>query len=72
MTPVEFGQEVSGTRFYSLMEIAHNVSLLLPDVDRFLEFHFPLRIKLNAHRKTQPVKHGLKKHSKDQITSLIS
>lgn len=42
MTLVEFGQEVSGTRLLSLMEIAHYVGLLLPDVDRFLELHFPL------------------------------
>lgn len=27
------------------MEIAHNVSLLLPHMDCFLEFHFPLEIK---------------------------
>ncbi len=45
MTPVEFGQEVSGTRFLGLVEIAHYVGLLLPDVDRFLEFHLPLRVK---------------------------
>lgn len=42
---VEFGQEVSGTRFLGLVEIAHYVGLLLPDVDCFLEFHFPLEIK---------------------------
>lgn len=45
MTPVEFGQEVSGARFLSLVEIAHYVGLLLPDMDCFLEFHFPLGIK---------------------------
>lgn len=39
---VEFGQEVGGARFFRLVEIAHYVGLLLPDVDRFLKFHFPL------------------------------
>lgn len=41
---VEFGQEVSGTSFFSLVEISHYVSLLLPDVDCFLELHLPLRL----------------------------
>lgn len=44
VTPVEFGQEVSWTRLLSLVEIAHYVGLLLPDVDGLLEFHFPLRM----------------------------
>lgn len=42
VSPVEFGQEVGGARFFRLVEIAHYVGLLLPDVDRFLKFHFPL------------------------------
>lgn len=42
MTLVEFGQEVGGPRFHGLMEIAHYVGLLLPDMDRFLEFHLAL------------------------------
>lgn len=42
MTLVEFGQEVSGPRFLGLMEIAHYVGLLLPDMDCFLELHLAL------------------------------
>lgn len=42
VTMVEFGQEVGAARLLALMEIAHYVGLLLPDVDRFLELHFAL------------------------------
>lgn len=42
VTLVEFGQEVGAARLLALMEIAHYVGLLLPDVDRFLELHFAL------------------------------
>lgn len=39
---VEFGQEVCGARCLRLVEIAHDVCLLLPDVDGLLELHLPL------------------------------
>lgn len=42
MSPVEFGQEISGTWFRGLTKVAHDVSFLLPNIDRFLEFHFTL------------------------------
>lgn len=42
VTMVEFGQEVGAARLLALLEIAHYVGLLLPDVDRFLELHFAL------------------------------
>lgn len=45
MALVEFGQEVGGTRLLSLVKIAHNVGLLLPDMDCFLKLHFPLVVK---------------------------
>lgn len=40
---VEFGQEVGAARLLALMEVAHDVGLLFPHVDRFLELHFALR-----------------------------
>lgn len=42
MTFVEFGQEVGGTRLLGLVEKPHDVRLLFPDVDGFLQFHFTL------------------------------
>lgn len=42
VTVVEFGQEVGATRLLALIEVAHDVGLLLPHVDRFLELHFAL------------------------------
>lgn len=36
VTTVEFGEEVGGTSFLALTEVAHYVSPLFPDVDRFL------------------------------------
>lgn len=53
VTSVEFGQEVGGTRLLGLVEIAHHVGLLLPDVDRFLELHLPLRITQRTERQQQ-------------------
>lgn len=50
MTPVEFGKEVSRTSLLSLVEVAHYVGLLLPDVDRFLEFHLTLQVKQHTQR----------------------
>lgn len=50
MTFVEFGQEVLCWRFFILVEIGHQVALLLEDIDCFLKFHFTLKLKttLNA------------------------
>lgn len=42
VTLVEFGQEVGAVRLLALMEVAHDVGLLLPHVDGFLELHFAL------------------------------
>lgn len=42
VTLVEFGQEVGAARLLTLMKVAHDVGLLLPHVDRFLELHFAL------------------------------
>lgn len=42
---VEFGQEISGTWFRGLAKIAHYVSFLLPNIDRFLKFHFTLGMR---------------------------
>lgn len=51
MTAVEFGKEVSGTSLLRLVEVAHYVGLLLPDVDGFLELHLTLEFKKQAQRK---------------------
>lgn len=40
---VEFGQEVGWSGFFGLVEIAHHVGLLLPDVDRFFQLHLTLQ-----------------------------
>lgn len=45
MSSVEFGQEISGTWFRGLAKVAHDVSFLLPNIDRFLEFHFTLGMR---------------------------
>lgn len=42
VTLVEFGQEVGAAGLLALVEVAHDVGLLLPHVDGFLELHFAL------------------------------
>lgn len=42
VTVVELGQEVGAARLLALVEVAHDVGLLLPDVDGLLELHFAL------------------------------
>lgn len=55
---VEFGEEVSGTRHLGLMEVAHDVSFLLPDVDGFLQLHLALKhthgFRSNTHTRVTP------------------
>lgn len=44
VTGVELGQEVGAARLLALVEVAHDVGLLLPHVDRLLELHFALGV----------------------------
>jgi len=46
---VELGEEVCGTRRVGLVEVAHDVSLLLPHVDGFLQLHLALKHTHTGH-----------------------
>ncbi len=52
---VELGQEVCGTLRLGLVEVAHDVRLLLPDVDGLLQLHLPLqhRSERSDHRRSR-------------------
>lgn len=44
---IEFGQKVFRLRGFRLVEVPHDVSPLLPDMNGFLKLHFPL----HTHRR---------------------
>lgn len=47
MARIEFGQKVFRLRGFRLVEVPHDVSPLLPDVNGFLKLHFALHTDKN-------------------------
>lgn len=58
---VEFGEEVSGTRRFGLLEVAHDVCPLLPHLDGLLQLHLTLDDEHVDHSRVRhvsvPVEH---------------